>query len=350
LADYDRALELMPELAAAHCNRANIHLVNGNLEAGWADYEWRMKVDSSHLARENRTFDRPLWRGDSPLSGRTILTYSEQGYGDTIQFCRYVGKLAAIGARVILEVPAPLVSLLESLPGASCVVARGAEMPDFDCHIPIMSLPFAFRTTLATVPADIPYLSPDPRKVLFWSRLLGPKRNLRVGLVWSGGLRPDEPEVWAANRRRNIDLERLAVLRHPKIEFYSLQKGLPAESELADRRRRRWEGPTIVDHTSRIQDFSDTAAFLSQLDLLISVDTSTAHLAGAMGKPVWMMNRYDTCWRWLLDRRDTPWYPSFTIYRQRSVGDWDEVINRVRADLGRLVDRFESPELVSNAR
>jgi len=343
LADYDRALELMPELPAAHCNRSYVHLVNGNLAAGWADYEWRMKVPTSSLARENRVFNRPLWRGDSSLAGKTILAYSEQGFGDTIQFCRYAGKLAAAGARVVLEVPAELVSLLESLPGVSHVLARGAGIPDFDCHIPIMSLPCAFRTTLETVPADIPYLKPDRQKVLFWSGLLGARRNLRVGLVWSGGLRPDQPEVWAVNRRRNIALQRLAVLRHPKIDFYSLQKGQPAESELAELQRQNWDGPMIIDHTSRLRDFSDTAAFLSQLDLVISVDTATAHLAGAMGKPVWMMNRYDTCWRWLLHRRDTPWYPSFTIYRQRTVADWDGVIDQVRTALGRLVDRFEAP-------
>jgi len=344
LIDYDRTLDLMPDYAAAHCNRSYVHLVAGNYEAGWADFEWRMKVPGSSFTKEAREFGRPLWRGEHPLTGKTILVHSEQGFGDTIQFCRYTAKLAAAGARVVLEAPAALVSLLESLRSVSHVIARGAELPDFDYHIPMMSLPYAFHTTLETVPADIPYLHPNPQKARSWSRLLGSKSHLRVGLVWSGGFRPNQPELWAINRRRNIPLEKLAAWRHPNIEFYSLQKGQPAESDLAELQRRRWDGPNIIDHTSRLQDFSDTAAFLSQIDMVISVDTAIAHLAGAMGKPVWMMNRFDTCWRWLLDRGDSPWYPSLTLYRQRTPGDWDAVIEQVREDLRLLVHHFETAQ------
>jgi Flp pilus assembly protein TadD len=347
LADYDRTLELVPDFAAAHCNRSYVHLVAGNFAVGWADYEWRMRMPGNASSRQDHGLNRPLWRGDFPLAERTILVYSEQGFGDTLQFCRYVGKLAAAGARVVLEVPATLVSLLESLPGVAQVVARGSHLPDYDCHIPIMSLPYAFRTTLETVPADIPYVHPDPQKVGFWSRLLGPKSNLRVGLVWSGGFRPEQPELWAINRRRNIALEKLAVLRHPAVDFYSLQKGQPAESELAELQRRQWDGPTLIDHTRRLQDFSDTAALISQLDIVISVDTAIAHLAGAMGKPVWMMNRYDTCWRWLLERTDSPWYPSLTLYRQRTPECWDGVIEQVRRDLCRLVHLFDPDGLAA---
>jgi glycosyl transferase family 9 (putative heptosyltransferase) len=160
---------------------------------------------------------------------------------------------------------------------------------------------------------------------------------MRVGLVWSGGFRADQPELWAVNSRRNIPLPRLAELNHPDIEFYSLQKGQPAEGELAALVAQHWGGLQLVDHTGELHDFDDTAALIEQLDLVISVDTSTAHLAGALGKPVWLLNRFDTCWRWLLHRNDSPWYPSLRLYRQERWGDWDSVLQNVRCDLDRVV-------------
>ena len=173
---------------------------------------------------------------------------------------------------------------------------------------------------------------------------------MRVGLVWSGGFRPDQPEVWAVNRRRNITLAMLEPLRHAAVEFYSLQKGQPAEAELADLVARGWRGPAIIDHTDRLRDFADTAALIEQLDLVISVDTSTAHLAGALGKPVWILNRFDTCWRWMLDRDDTPWYPTARLYRQTRPGDWGTVVDRVVNDLLAMGNhsRTSTPTLTSS--
>jgi hypothetical protein len=199
-----------------------------------------------------------------------------------------------------------------------------------------MSLPLAFRTTLATVPAEVPYLTVDPERRSYWHGKLGARGKPRVGLVWSGGFRPDQPEIWSVNSRRNIQLARLTPLSTADIEFFSLQKGQPAESELAQLSLQDWQGPPPIDCAGEFGDFADTAALIEQLDLVISVDTSTAHLAGALGKPVWILNRFDTCWRWLLDRADSPWYPTARLYRQAEPGDWDTVVEQVRNDVQRL--------------
>jgi hypothetical protein len=200
-----------------------------------------------------------------------------------------------------------------------------------------MSLPLAMKTTLSTIPATVPYLAASPDKISVWRDRLGPKRSTRIGLVWSGGFRPQRPELWEVNARRNVPLAKLAALKHPDIEFHSLQKGQPAESELAEALRSNWLGPSILNFTDQLESFADTAALIENLDLIIAVDTATAHLAGALGKPVWLLNRYDTCWRWLLERCDSPWYPTARLYRQAHPGDWDGVLERVRADLFELV-------------
>jgi hypothetical protein len=235
-----------------------------------------------------------------------------------------------------LEVPKQLRSLLAGLNGVSQVVVRGDALPAFDHHCPLMSLPLAFKTTLSSVPASVPYIETNPEKVRYWKEQLGDKRKPRVGLVWSGGFRPDYPELWSVNNRRNIPLAKLAPFSRPDIDFYTLQKGQPAEAELADLKATNWAGPDLADFTELLNDFSDTAALIENLDLVISVDTSVAHLAGALGKPVWIMNRFDGCWRWLIDRVDSPWYPTARLYRQRSPGDWDGVVERITGDLAQL--------------
>jgi hypothetical protein len=195
----------------------------------------------------------------------------------------------------------------------------------------------ALQTTLATIPAQTPYLTADPAAVARWRSILGAHHRFRVGLVWSGGFRPNQPDVWSVNKRRNIPLTKLAPLNHPDIEFYSLQKGEPAESELKNLSPTDWQGRHLIDYTHLIDDFSETAALLANMDLVISVDTAVAHLAGALGvAPVWILNRLDTCWRWLLHRADSPWYPNATLYRQRQAGDWDGPIGELRRDLWTL--------------
>jgi tetratricopeptide (TPR) repeat protein len=333
LTDFDKAIAIKGDFAVAYFNRAMASLTTGDFNNGWIDYEWRWKGDSGPIIKDGRHLPQPCWLGKESIAGKTILLHSEQGLGDTLQFCRYAKWVADLGARVILEAQRPLHSLLAGLEGVAQVVAQGDARPAFDYYCPLMSLPLAFKTTLPTLPAHIPYLKSDAQKALHWKLKLGEKTKLRVGLVWSGGFRANQPELWAINDRRNVPLAGLASLKHSDIEFYSLQKGQPAESELANLASRNWDGPHLTDFTNLLSDFSETAALLEQLDLLISVDTSTAHLAGAMGKPVWILNRFDSCWRWLLDRSDSPWYPTATLYRQERAGDWDSVIRRVRSDL-----------------
>jgi hypothetical protein len=200
-----------------------------------------------------------------------------------------------------------------------------------------MSLPLAFGTTLATIPSGQRYLAGEAELVERWRVRLGERRGFRVGLVWSGGFRPNEPEYWSANARRNIELQSLSELNHPRIEYVSLQKGQPAEAEPQELQRRGWRGPRLFDPTRELADFADTAALIENLDLVIAVDTATAHLAAALGKPTWILSRFDGCWRWLLDRSDSPWYPSVRLFRQQAPGTWDEVVRQVRAELFRLV-------------
>jgi tetratricopeptide (TPR) repeat protein len=330
LASYDKAIALKPDYAEAYVSQGFCFLLMGRFEQGWRQYEWRKKENKPIAAR---AYPRPLWLGEQNIEGKTLFIHWEQGLGDLIQFCRYAKLAADLGARVILEVPKPLLSLLATLSGVAQLIEAGSPLPPFDYQCPLLSLPLAFKTTLSSIPATIPYLKANSEKSRLWKERLGERHKRKVGLVWSGGFRPNQPELWFIDSRRNIPLAKLAVLKHPDIDFYSLQKGEPAEAELAELIRYNWEGPHIVDFTSQLNDFSDTAALVENLDLVITVDTSTAHLAGAMGKPVWILNRFDTCWRWLLNRTDSPWYPTVKLYRQEKTGHWDDVVQRIRMDL-----------------
>jgi tetratricopeptide (TPR) repeat protein len=321
---YHQALAIDPELATAHWNESLCLLLTGDFNKGWEKYEWRWK--NKQLKKPPTEFVQPRWHGKESLQGKTILLWGEQGLGDTIQFCRYATKVAAQGATVLLSAPAALKPLLARMPSISAIITEGETLPDSDYHCSLMSLPFAFDTTIDTIPADVPYLHADPVKCRQWQTQLQQHTGLRVGLVWSGGFRPDQPEIWSTNERRNIPLRKLAPLNLPGIDFFSLQIGDYGVRQLTELREASWDGPAIIDYTDAIADFSDTAALIDNLDLVICVDTSTAHLAGAMGKPVWILNRFDTCWRWLLERSDSPWYPSARLFRQPTPGDWDSVI------------------------
>jgi tetratricopeptide (TPR) repeat protein len=342
IASYTKAIAIKPDYAAAYENRALSRLLLGDWENGWQDYEWRWKNKQGTTYKERRAWRQPRWRGDEPIETKTILLHSEQGLGDTLQFCRYATSVAKLAAKVVLEVQRPLKALLAGLDGVAQVIARGDELPEFDYSCPLLSMPFVMKTMSASIPANVPYLRAHPEKLKFWNDRLGPKTKPRIGLVWSGGFRAEQPELWSVNTRRNVPLAKLAPLKLPGVEFYSLQKGQPAESELSQLVASRWDGPELLDHTGLLHDFADTAALIEHLDLVISVDTSTAHLAGALGKPVWILNRFDSCWRWLLDRTDSPWYPTAKLYRQDKPGDWDGVIERVKQDLMRLPSRIAS--------
>src|SRR5580693_4136921 len=333
LASYDEAIALKPDYAEAHWNQSLGFLLVGRFEQGWRQFEWRKKLKAPLGLR---LFTQPVWLGAEDIVGKTLFIYWEQGLGDTIQFCRYAKLAQARGAKGVLSVQRPLVALLKELSPTIRIIGPDEVPADFDYHCPLLSLPLALGTTVSNIPAAIPYLKSNGEKSLVWKQMLGEKNKPRVGLVWSGGFRPNQTAAWNFNSRRDIPLAKLAVLKNPNIAFYSLQKGEPAESDLAGLIRDHWDGPDIIDFTSGLHDFSDTAAFMENLDLIISVDTSTAHLAGALGKPVWILNRFDTCWRWFLQRTDSPWYPTVKLYRQEKAGRWDDVVERIKTDLTRF--------------
>jgi tetratricopeptide (TPR) repeat protein len=332
LASYDRAITLKPNYVDAHWNKSLCLLLKGRFEQGWREYEWRKKLAQPVAAR---FFPNPLWLGEQDIAGKTLFLWWEQGFGDTIQFCRYAKLAQSRGANVVMSVQQPLRDLMKDNNPTVQIIDQDDVPTEFDFHCPLMSLPLAFATTVETIPANIPYLKANVKKSLFWQQRLGEKNKPRVGLVWSGGFRPNQPELSSLNRRKSMSPAKFARFKNLEIDFYSLQKGQPGESELAELIRDHWGGPRIIDFTSQLNDFSDTAALMENLDLVISVDTSTAHLAGALGKPVWILTseRIEICWRWLLGRTDSPWYPTARLYRQEKADDWDAVIDQVRTDL-----------------
>jgi len=292
----------------------------GRFEEGWKEYEWRWKTKL--LSGDAGRFSAPTWGGEA-IGDRVILLHAEQGLGDTLQFCRYAPLIAA-GARVVLEVQAPLTRLLSQLPGIAAIVARGDGLPPFDLHCPLLSLAGVVGTTLDTIPAEAPYLAADPALAADWRDRLAGLGGLRTGLVWAGGRRLDA-NLAAVDRRRSIALDTMSPLGEVSgVTFISLQKGDPSAQAAHPP-----AGMALYDFTADLHDFADTAALIDNLDLVISVDTSVVHLAGALGKPVWLLNRFDTCWRWLLDRDDSPWYPQLRQFRQPSPGDWKSVISGV---------------------
>jgi hypothetical protein len=273
---------------------------------------------------------QPLWTGENDVAGKTILLHAEQGFGDTIQFCRYVRRVAEQAAHVILEVQEPLLGLMRTFSGAAQIVPRGATLPAFDLHCPLLSLPLAFGTRLETIPSQTPYLSAPAGKTRAWRERLGSHERPRVGLAWAGDPRKSLPGANRIDRQRSLQFDQLApVLQVRDCAFYSLQKGDDAIEQL----RRSKLDHRVIDWSVDFRDFSDTAALIENLDLVIAVDTAVAHLAGALGKPLWLVNRYNTCWRWLLDREDSPWYPTARLFRQDARREWDSVMTRVQAAL-----------------
>lgn len=311
IAAFRKALSFRPDYADAHFGLAWTLLLNGDFEPGWREYEWRWRRDAQHGARE---FAQPRWDG-TPLNGRTILLHHEQGFGDTIQFVRYASWVAARGGRVMLECPPELIRLLRGAPGVERVVALGTPLPAFDVHCPLLSLPLAFGTTLDSIPASVPYVSAPAELIAKWSQRIAPAgRRLNVGLAWAG--RP----TYGNDRNRSLPASAFARLGSVEgCAFHSLAK-TPAVAI---------PGLQISDHSADLDDFADTAALIANLDLVISVDTAVAHLAGALGKPVWLLLPIAPDWRWMLHRDDSPWYPTMRLFRQARWGDWDGVIERV---------------------
>ncbi|QAU46627.1 tetratricopeptide repeat protein [Bradyrhizobium guangzhouense] len=315
-----RSLAAAPDDAQTLFYLATLQLLTGDFERGWAAREARWRLPSVGLV--DRGFSQPLWRGDRPLEGKTILLHSDEGLGDAIQFARYVPMVAALGARVILEVEPPIQQLLGGIEGVEQYIGRSST-PAFDLHCPLGTLPLAFATRLDTIPLAQGYIpAPPATRVKTWQDRLGPRDRFRVGLVWAGN--PDHKN----DHNRSMPLRTLAPLLDCDVQFVSLQKGVRDQDRafLADHH-------DIVDLTQHLTDFSETAALISCLDLVISVDTSVAHLAGALRAPIWTLVPFNPDWRWLLERDDSPWYRSMRLFRQTTRGDWASVVDEVRVAL-----------------
>jgi tetratricopeptide (TPR) repeat protein len=324
LADCNRALELEPDFAEAHFNRSLIWLITGDWARGWPEYEWRRRRKGS--AAQTPDAARPSWLGAGSVQGSRILLRCEQGLGDTLQFCRYAGRLSDLGAQVILEVQEPLVPVLAGLRGVSRVFPRGDPLPEFDFHSPLLSMPLAFGTTLGSVPEPGGYLRADPHEVARWRERLGSRARPRIGLAWSGNPRN------TLDRHRSLPLAELIGRLPANCDYFCLQKDV-REEDLAALAGRRdlWRFPGEAG-------FAATAALCELMDAVVSVDTSVAHLCGALGRNTSILLPFKSDWRWLIDRNDSPWYSSVKLYRQESMGDWAPVLDRVTADLVAALD------------
>jgi tetratricopeptide (TPR) repeat protein len=327
MASFDKALAINPDYDEAHLNRSCLRLLSGDFEPGWEEYEWRWRTRAT--APWRRDFAQPLWVGEEPLADRTILLHDEQGFGDAIQFVRYLPLVAARAAKVILEVQPPLKALLSRVAGAALVRGRGEDLPAFDVRCPLLSLPLAFKTRLDTIPATVPYVSASEDRIIKWKQRLPPEGKRRIGIAWAGN------PAFSGDRTRSIGLPRFAPLLSVEgVELYSIQRDLRD----GDRDILR-SHPGVVQLGDAMEDFDDTAAIISLLDLVISSDTSVVHLAGAMGKPVWVLLQHVADWRWLMDRDDSPWYPTARLFRQPAIDDWESVVARVMRELLPLAER-----------
>jgi len=311
---YEAALKIKPDDRETSWNRALALLLLGRFEEGWLAYEYRNLRRKTLAARK---YPQPLWWGQEPLKDRHLYVYWEQGLGDTIQFARYVLLAAAAGAKVTFSLQDPLLRLFEGFDSAITMIGQNEAPTEFDLHCPLMTLPLAFGTRLETIPAfESGYLSVPPADIARWDQRL-PRGRRRIGLVWSGS------RIHGNDANRSIRLARLSPLLQTDDIWVSLQK------EIRDADRAALAGSGLLDVSAELGDFADTAALISSLDLVISVDTSVAHLAGALGKPTWIMLPFAPDFRWLLDREDSPWYPKMRLFRQSRAGDWDGVIARI---------------------
>lgn len=328
---YEKAIALKSDNPGYHTNLALALLTAGHWAEGWEKYEWRLKTHQ--LEPEWKNIAAPRWQGQI-VKERVTLIKAEQGLGDTLQFCRYIPLVLAQGAQILLEVQSPLVRLMEPLLGTDRVFAQGQPLPPYDDYCPIMSLPHLLKTRSDNIPASIPYLFPRQADLSHWEKLLPPTPGLlKVGLVWAGNSRAQSPGLVATDRRRSIAPEMFSPLMDIRgVQYYSLQKIGPSAPA-------HWN---LIDFMADCRDFADTAALIAHLDLVISVDTAVAHLAGALGKPVWLLNRFDTCWRWQLGHEDSPWYPTLRLFRQQQPGNWRDVIIRIKRELTPIAVRYSS--------
>jgi hypothetical protein len=306
---YEKAIALRPDYAEAHSNLSLVHLALGNYPVGFKEYEWRWK--NVKLGLNMPAFSAPRWTGAEDLAGKKILVFSEQGYGDAIQFSRYAKVLSNKGAKVVLGIEKALAALFESLDGVDQLLVQGDPLPPIDFYIPMLSLPLALNETIESIPTQNSYLRCQVAKIEEWTRILGKKKKVRVGIAWSGSAEHRN------DRNRSMSLEELMQGLPKNLEYVTLQKEIRAiDRQYLD------ENPEIRHFEDKILDFHDTAALCSLVDLVISVDTSVAHLAGALGRPLWVLLPSNQDWRWLTNREDSPWYPSAVLFKQKKLGDW----------------------------
>lgn len=317
---YNQALEIDPDYADASWNKAALCLLMGDFAQGWPLFESRWRVQAHGLRA--RQCAQPMWLGERSIRGHTLLIYAEQGLGDTLQFCRLAIDVQAMGAKVLLEVPTPLVALVRTLHPDIDVYAQGDLLPSFDFHCPIASLPLAFRLRLDTIPAPMAYLRPPADRLQRWQERLPPRRHPRVGLAWSGN------PAHFNDRNRSLPLSTLLAALPANCDYFSLQRELRPVDEATLRLH-----PSIMHWGPELGDFADTAALCDQMDLIISVDTSVAHLAASLGKPTSILLPSLPDWRWLLDRTDSPWYPSVKLFRQTTLGQWENTLKLVTQEL-----------------
>ena len=319
---YAKAISLKPDDPGAHKNLGIINLLLGDFEIGWPEYSWRRLEDDPVF--KIRAYSQPLWDGED-LTGKTILVYPEQGLGDTIQFVRYLPMVRERGGHVVFDAPLPMVRLFKDLDGVDVMVKSGDSFPLFDYHVPLLELPRLFDTTPDTIPAADAYLSADKDLVSAWTERLGPKEGYRIGLVWGGN--PSHLN----DRNRSIAPELFRPLAEtPGVSAFSLMVGRDGECG-------RVFGSAVTDLAEDLTDFAETAAAIANMDLVISVDTAVVHLAGALGTPVWSLLPFNPDWRWMLDRDDSPWYPSMRLFRQEKRKDWESVLGRIAAELAERV-------------
>lgn len=327
ISSFDQAIAIDPEYAEAYFNKSVALLLAGDFGGGWKLYEWRWR--RSTFTSPKRDFTQPLWLGRESLSGKTILLHSEQGLGDTIQFCRYASSVAALGARVIMEAEKPLVRLLMGVAGVTEVIEKGNPLPAFDCHCPLLSLPLAFDTNLDSIPHAKRYLNADTGDLSHWAERLGEKTKPRVGLVWSGSVANTN------DRNRSILLAHLLSRLPTNCQYVSLHKDVRDVDKLT-----LDAYPDVLHFGNEQRDFADAACLCELMDVVIGVDTSVAHLSGAMGIPTWILLSHVADWRWMLDRADTPWYEKVRLYRQARIDDWDDVFSRIGTDLAQIESRI----------
>jgi tetratricopeptide (TPR) repeat protein len=319
LTSYDKSLALRPQHVETHLNRGLLLLQLGEFTEGWTEFEWRKRLPEAPGAR---ALPRPLWTGAEDIRGKTIFIHTEQGFGDALHFCRYARLLDAHGAKVIVSARLPLKKLLGSLGPSIHVIADGDLPPEFDYHCPMLSLPLAFRTALERIPHETPYLTADAALKTEWNALLPAKTKPRIGIVWSGN--PEQGN----DRNRSMALETFLAIVSDDADWVALQIDLRERDQAALKQDGR-----ITFFGDAIKDFSDTAALLDLMDVVVTVDTGVAHLAGALGKPVWILLARNADWRYLLGRNDCPWYPTARLFRQRALGDWRDVIASVKTEL-----------------